>query len=360
MMEIEGITEAALTMDAFRGRLQRILQRVQEIDPAGVNPAVRLVVSFGLYASYDGLRSQERPFDREAFAQRLGVIDELLAHGPVAMRQSISPSPPPRDPEEVVAELYSQCWANYDDEAFLGTVSLFEERFAVNNIALDFLHGATCLDAGCGSGRYTLAMARLGATWSVGIDISREAIRQATERSHRLGVADRVSFCHGSVLAMPQEWTERFDVVCSNGVVHHTADPVKGLQEIFRVLTPGGRAYIFVYGRGGLFWELVDVIRALMRPVPLGFAMRWMQAIGAPPGKIFNYLDHWCTPIQERVSRDEYESRLRRCGFTELVYLPRAKIYDASERLTRFPEDRDLVGEGDLRYLVRKPSRQAG
>ena len=52
---------------------------------------------------------------------------------------------------------------------------------------------------------------------------------------------------------MPTEWSGRFDFVCSSGVPHHTLNPVKGLEEMFRVRELGARAYLFVYGASGFF-----------------------------------------------------------------------------------------------------------
>ncbi len=71
---------------------------------------------------------------------------------------------------------------------------------------------------------------------------------------------------------------------------------------------------------------------------------------------MFFCLDHWYTPYQERVTRTDLERRLRDCGFAELRYLPRARIYDTSERLHRYPAEADLIGDPDLRYLARKPA----
>lgn len=346
-----------LTLDHLVSRLTRIVAQVEEKDPAGIDHALRLTASFGLYTRFDALRCEDRPFDRAAFAERLSGIEALLrSWRGVRGAQAGVAAADTRSLEEVVAELYSQCWANYDDQAFLESVDLFEERLRISQINPDFLKGTDGLDAGCGSGRYTIAMARLGAAHAIGIDISERAVREATQRSERLGMAHAVSFRQGSVIDMPAEWTGRFDFVCSNGVVHHTLNPTKGLQEIFRVLKPGGRAYVFVYGGGGLFWAMVDAMRALIAPVSLGFANAWLHSLGASPGKIFNFLDHAYVPMQERLTKREFESRLAACGFEGLQYMPRAKVYDASERYYRFPEERDLIGEGDLRYMVLKPT----
>lgn len=351
MEEVNRVAD--LTLAGFVSRFGKILTQVREADPGGADPSLRLTVSFALYACFDTLRTQERPFDRLAFAERVDAVEQMLREYPRGAR-SVSPERGRPGTEEFVAELYSRCWAKYDDASFLDTVDLFQERFHLNEIDISFLKGAGALDAGCGSGRYTLAMARLGAKTSLGIDISVRAIHEARERIARLGFSDSVRFVQGSVVDMPWEWTGAFDFVCSNGVVHHTIDPPRGLHEIFRVLKPGGTAFVFVYGGGGLFWELVDVVRALVAPVSLQFADGWLQTLGVPPGKIFNYLDHWYTPVQERLTKHEFEARLTGVGFERLRYMPRAKIYDASERLYRFRQDGDLVGEGDLRYLVEK------
>lgn len=317
---------------------------------------VRLLLATSLYGAFDRLRCREAPFDRTAYAEHLAGLRRLVCafehEGPLVAEKPASDG----GLEDKVADLYSRCWVNYTAESFLETVHLFTERFALNDVDLGFLRGARCLDAGCGSGRYTVAMAQCGAEEAVGVDLSQRAVEWARAMVDRLGVKG-VQFAQGSVLDLPLEWSKRFDFVCSNGVVHHTRDWRQGLREIYRVLRPGGLAYVFVYGAGGLFWALVDRCRALMAPVPLDVAEGWLKALGMPEGKIFNFLDHWYTPIQERLTRAEFEAELRACGFTDFRSIPRAYIYDASERLSRYPEEGDLVGEGDLRYLAWKPKR---
>jgi ubiquinone/menaquinone biosynthesis C-methylase UbiE len=348
-------TPASRSLEYFAHTLASLQETVQARDPEGVNLALRTALAHRLFLYHDVLRSQERPFDRAAFAACLDdamrIVDRSEAVGPLRGVSRVSrPSY-----EEYVADLYSRCWAKYDDAAFTRTIDFFEERFRLNDISLAVLRGGEALDAGCGSGRYTMAMAKAGAKRAVGVDLSERAVREARQRADRLGYGSTVEFHRGSVVDLPAEWSARFDFVCSNGVVHHTPDPVKGLREIFRMLKPGGTAFVMVYGKGGLFWGLTDFIRDILEPVPVDFADAWLDLQGTPVGKIFFCLDHWYTMYQERVDQREFEQRLQSVGFEGITYMPRALIYDSSERLVRYPEEADLIGSPDLRYLMRKP-----
>jgi len=49
-----------------------------------------------------------------------------------------------------------------------------------------------------------------------------------------------------------------FDVVYSNGVLHHTPNTRRVVNEIFRVLKPGGRAIVMVYAEDSLhYWRSI-------------------------------------------------------------------------------------------------------
>jgi ubiquinone/menaquinone biosynthesis C-methylase UbiE len=347
------MTAPALPLPTFTDRLAGLSDAIADRDPDGIDYALRLSIAETLYLQHDALRSQERPFDRARFLQYLQDARRFVDRVD-AVRAAPGVARLPRPPYETyVSDLYSRCWARYDDAQFERTVDMFRDRFRRNGVELD-LSGAACLDAGCGSGRYTMAMAGAGASHALGVDLSARAVADAAARADRLGYGTRVSFVQGSVIDLPSDWSAQFDFVCSNGVVHHTPDPVKGLAEIHRVLKPSGRAFIMVYGQGGLFWALTDFCRDLVVTVPLDVADAWLWMRGTPVGKVFFCLDHWYTQYQERVTRAELEARLRKVGFTEIRYLPRAVMYDASERFERFPEERDLIGSPDMRYLVTK------
>ncbi|MDX2256072.1 MAG: class I SAM-dependent methyltransferase [Pseudanabaenaceae cyanobacterium bins.39] len=110
------------------------------------------------------------------------------------------------------------------------------------------------LDAGCGSGVSTEYLVHLNPHASVvGIDISEGTLAVAKERCQRSG-ASRVEFHHLSLFDADRLEGE-FDLINSVGVLHHTADPIRGIQALAKKLSPGGLLHIFVYSELGR-WEI--------------------------------------------------------------------------------------------------------
>lgn len=110
------------------------------------------------------------------------------------------------------------------------------------------------LDAGCGTGVGTEYLVHLNPHAQVtGIDLSAGALAVAKERCQKSG-ADRVTFHHLSLFDADQLAGE-FDLINCVGVLHHTADPIRGIQTLAKKLAPGGLMHIFVYGELGR-WEI--------------------------------------------------------------------------------------------------------
>ncbi|MEH2110250.1 class I SAM-dependent methyltransferase [Nostoc sp.] len=117
------------------------------------------------------------------------------------------------------------------------------------------------LDAGCGTGVGTEYLVHLNPQASVvGIDLSTGALAVAKERCQRSG-ANRVEFHHLSLFDVEQLPGE-FDLINCVGVLHHTPDPIRGIQALAKKLTPGGLMHIFVYGELGR-WEIQLMQKAI-------------------------------------------------------------------------------------------------
>lgn len=110
------------------------------------------------------------------------------------------------------------------------------------------------LDAGCGTGCGTEYLVHLNPQAEViGIDLSAGALKVAQERCE-LSVGGRVTFRHLSLFEVEQV-PGQFDLINCVGVLHHTPDPMRGIQALADRLAPGGIMHIFVYGELGR-WEV--------------------------------------------------------------------------------------------------------
>jgi SAM-dependent methyltransferase len=104
--------------------------------------------------------------------------------------------------------------------------------------------GERVVDVGCGAGIDSLiAAAMVGPHGHViGVDMTPAMLAKARQSAAEAGAAN-VEFREGfgEALPVPDGWA---DVVISNGVLNLMPDKLKGLQEMSRVLKPGGRLQI--------------------------------------------------------------------------------------------------------------------
>lgn len=109
--------------------------------------------------------------------------------------------------------------------------------------------GGSVLDVGSGRGNFCLEMARRGFQVS-GVEINPAYIREAQMKAHQAGMA--LDIREGRAEQLPYS-DNAFDFANCAEVTEHVDDPEKVCREIFRVLKPGGRAYISFHNRFGIY-----------------------------------------------------------------------------------------------------------
>ncbi len=119
-------------------------------------------------------------------------------------------------------------------------------HMATEEMPVDELGGKSVLEIGPGAGGHSALYAAKGAHMtSIDITFSRA---QATQTKFDL-LGDRARGCaalQGDAENLPFP-DGCFDIVYSNGVLHHTPDTERAIDEVYRVLKPGGRAVIMLY-----------------------------------------------------------------------------------------------------------------
>ena len=111
-----------------------------------------------------------------------------------------------------------------------------------------FLSDARVIDVGCGTGHRVMPMAQhFGAKEYVGFDHSTASLAVARALKEELRF-DGASLVEGDIFKLPYP-DASFDIVISQGVLHHTSDPYRGFQELVRICRPGGFVNIYLYNR---------------------------------------------------------------------------------------------------------------
>jgi 2-polyprenyl-3-methyl-5-hydroxy-6-metoxy-1,4-benzoquinol methylase len=122
------------------------------------------------------------------------------------------------------------------------------------------LKGKRFVDVGSGSGLFSLAAYRLGATVT-SFDFDPQSVACTTELRRRYGDTERWTVEQGSALdADYLASLGTFDVVYSWGVLHHTGDMWTALDLVEKLIAPAGTLFLAIYndqGRGSQMWRRV-------------------------------------------------------------------------------------------------------
>jgi SAM-dependent methyltransferase/uncharacterized protein YbaR (Trm112 family) len=264
--------------------------------------------------------------------------DRLEGFGGYAM-----PSGQARPGELAIQETFTDEWSltTEDELSFVFTLDeLVELNRKVWLRSIAELPAAerpkSLLDVGCGVGMETMALREAtGAEQLFGIDLNFALLSRRAEFRHR----PEVHFVIASLFDLPFE-RESFDLVYSEGVIHHTYSTREAFEAIAPRVRPGGHLFVWVYGRddhlipNGHRRKIDDLIEKLLRPlisraprrlrdlifralVTISHARRRKGlAFGQKPG----HGEQWSRINTEHTLRDWLSPRYaHRHGFNEVI-----------------------------------------
>jgi SAM-dependent methyltransferase len=199
------------------------------------------------------------------------------------------------------------CGAVYDREHELGTREFFDEveRYRYQEYApwmprlmgFDQFRDAKLLEIGCGMGTDLLQFARGGARCT-GIDLTPRSVEITRHRFKLYGAEGNFMMSDGEHLPFR---SESFDVVYSNGVLHHTPDTAGSIREVHRVLRPGGVAKIMLYHRNSLnYWVEIVLRRGIV-------GLEFLRGRSAEEimSRVIEFSEHDARPLVKVYSRRE-------------------------------------------------------
>lgn len=184
-------------------------------------------------------------------------------------------------------------------------MSWWMHRPFANRIVSAGVHSGCVLDVGCGPGylaTYLASSAAEAKIWAM--DISPEMLTLVGERAMQNGLSRRIIPVHGDMKSLPFA-PASFDAVVSSFALHHLADVGRGIDELLRVLRPGG----------------AFVVKDLVRPASLARA-KWLveffgTILGYSAAAKKQYFDSLCAGL----SRSDLIALAEEKGL-ELEFLP--------------------------------------
>jgi ubiquinone/menaquinone biosynthesis C-methylase UbiE len=119
--------------------------------------------------------------------------------------------------------------------------ALNEFKELARRISSELPPGSSVLEVAPGPGYFAIELAKLGNYRITGLDISRTFVEIADRNAKEAKV--EVEFRHGNVSKMPFE-SDSFHFILCRAAFKNFADPLGAVQEMYRVLKPGGRGLI--------------------------------------------------------------------------------------------------------------------
>jgi len=152
--------------------------------------------------------------------------------------------------------------------------------------------GQTVLDVATGTGQPALTIARMVGPNGrvVGVDLSPEMLEVAKEEAAYQGLTNVVVFQVVKDESLSMFPDNTFDsVVCRNGLMF-MPDPVRALKAFLRVLKPGGKASVTVWGSPDKSPVMAVVMKTISKHVP---DLKKLSAAPGTPGGPFSipYVD---------------------------------------------------------------------
>jgi ubiquinone/menaquinone biosynthesis C-methylase UbiE len=120
--------------------------------------------------------------------------------------------------------------------------------------AVNFPRWRDCdvLEVGCGLGSDAINFARRGARYT-GVDLTEASVELVRRRFELEGLTANLQVADAETLPFADD---SFDLVYSHGVLHHTPDTQRAINEVHRVLNPSGTAMVMLYHKNSYNYRI--------------------------------------------------------------------------------------------------------
>lgn len=294
------------------------------------------------------------PYLTATLNAQMGVLKETQKLIPDMTMTEKDMASPFADEESRMADLFETAWTTYSDAVYDHSITLVEDRLKLSGFDAAWFKGKRCFDGGCGTGRLALAMAKMGASEVVAMDIGQESLDFFQKQLDRHGVKNVTLRC-GDVSNLKDIPSESFDFVASNGVLHHTGECLRGVKDHYRITKKGGGIFwLYLYGAGGFYWEIYDRMRAMIARLNTRDIRQALTIMKIREGIIYTFIDNMMAPRTYYYETDIVDM-LSAMNPLTFKHQSGPMIYDDMSRYTATKYGKDILGpEGEVRIAITK------
>jgi ubiquinone/menaquinone biosynthesis C-methylase UbiE len=186
------------------------------------------------------------------------------------------------------------------------------------------------LEIGCGLGTDAISFARAGARYT-GVDLTERSIELVQRRFAYENLSGDLRVADAENLPFADS---TFDLVYSHGVLHHTPDTQRAINEAHRVLKPGGRAMVMLYHKSSYNYHVnIMLLRRLgARLLAFNWGVPFVHAMtGEDEARLRELRKLYRDNKTRMLSREEFLNQN-----TDGAGNPLARAYTRSEALGLF------------------------
>lgn len=169
-------------------------------------------------------------------------------------------------------------------------------------VASELPPGSRVLEVAPGPGYFAIELARRGDYQVTGIDISKTFVEIAARNAKDAGVA--VDFREGNASEMPFE-SGSFDFLLCRAAFKNFSEPVRAVQEMSRVLKPGGKGLLIDLRR--------DASPNDVRKMVDGMGMNFLN-------RIFTLLTFRCMLLKRAYTENEFRAFFSKADFRNVEF----------------------------------------
>jgi ubiquinone/menaquinone biosynthesis C-methylase UbiE len=245
--------------------------------------------------------------------------------------------------EKYHQKLFELLFHHYNSNKLDETMNLLINRLKLNDLNEIFFEGKDCLDIGCGGGRFTFVLSKLGAKSVTGTDIGDKSLKYAIEMARNLNLHN-ISFVNSNSYDIELK-SNQFDFIVSNGVLHHHTKLEDALFNISRLLKPGGTFWLYMEGElTGVINMVREQVKKVMKYIPIEFTKEIFEKAQIPSNS-FNYILDGMYAVYYYHSEEEIKAILEKSGFTKFK-----KLKDNVD----ISDNSSVYGNSQIRLLCKK------